>query len=645
MNNRHWRDGTTAALSAAGAWALLHASREVVEQQREQRWVRELRDRLQVAEPWPDAIVAVPDPPPDPEPTFAPPPSPALEPTPPLALSVELPPLPDWVVVPGENGSAPRVVERTEPSAAEPPPSAELAALPDPVNAADERRPAPPVAFVAPPAPRGAQASLSPASEAELPALPDWVIGAGESLPAPTAATVAPPRPLAPMASAALASGTELPALPDWVGAPDAVVAPLEPLEPWPSAALASGAELPALPDWVGASDERGPPPSVATVAPPERLAPMPPASAEWLVLPDWVRASGEGDSAPRLAERTEPSLAVVASLARPASGRTAPAPAEEPHAPPDCVIARDERRPAPMLATVALPPLASEPPPSVEIPDLPDEINVTEVALPEPVDLPGWVIGPEERRSARRVVERPAPRAAAACAPRRSPDRPTPGRPEPQPATAAPWAESWNFDVPSETRPARSRARRSSRRSQSRRAAARRGWLTLGGVLVIPVVLLSLVGTGAAHGVRTTTTTARALAARTGIPLAYLRIYQRAGQEYGLAWTMLAAVGDIESAHGTSVLPGVHTGTNSAGAEGPAQFLATTWARYGVDADGKGLDPYDPTDAITAMAAYLKASGAPQDWAGALYTYNHSSAYVNSVLARGASYAAAAIA
>jgi membrane-bound lytic murein transglycosylase B len=81
--------------------------------------------------------------------------------------------------------------------------------------------------------------------------------------------------------------------------------------------------------------------------------------------------------------------------------------------------------------------------------------------------------------------------------------------------------------------------------------------------------------------------------------------------------------------------MAGVSRGTNFAGAEGPAQFLPTTWARFGVAADGSGrLDPYNPTNAITAMAAYLKASGAPENWRRALFTYNHSERYVNSVLA-----------
>jgi hypothetical protein len=118
-------------------------------------------------------------------------------------------------------------------------------------------------------------------------------------------------------------------------------------------------------------------------------------------------------------------------------------------------------------------------------------------------------------------------------------------------------------------------------------------------------------------------------------IPSNYLQDYWKAAEEYGLGWTKLAAVGQIESDQGRSETPGVSTGTNTAGAAGPAQFLGTTWARFGVDADGRGpANPYDPADAITAMAAYLKASGAPENWRGALFTYNHSTAYVNAVLA-----------
>jgi soluble lytic murein transglycosylase-like protein len=121
---------------------------------------------------------------------------------------------------------------------------------------------------------------------------------------------------------------------------------------------------------------------------------------------------------------------------------------------------------------------------------------------------------------------------------------------------------------------------------------------------------------------------------ARREIPWRYLRLYVKAADEYGLQWTMLAAVGQTESHSGQSVLPGVTSGANSAGATGPAQFETATWERFGVNVDGHGADPYDPADAITAMAAYLKASGAPENWAGALWTYNHSTAYVEQVLA-----------
>jgi hypothetical protein len=116
-------------------------------------------------------------------------------------------------------------------------------------------------------------------------------------------------------------------------------------------------------------------------------------------------------------------------------------------------------------------------------------------------------------------------------------------------------------------------------------------------------------------------------------IPHRYLKLYVKVGNEYGLDWTMLAAVGQIESHSGTSKLPGVASGTNSAGAAGPAQFESPTWQRFGVDADGRGyISPYDPADAITAMAAYLKASGAPQNWNAALLTYNHSQQYASAV-------------
>jgi membrane-bound lytic murein transglycosylase B len=60
----------------------------------------------------------------------------------------------------------------------------------------------------------------------------------------------------------------------------------------------------------------------------------------------------------------------------------------------------------------------------------------------------------------------------------------------------------------------------------------------------------------------------------------------------------------------------------------GPMQFMPGTWRRY-----GRG-NVYDPADAIPAAARYLRASGAPRHWREALFAYNHSNAYVKTVMA-----------
>ncbi|MDP1847980.1 MAG: lytic transglycosylase domain-containing protein [Solirubrobacteraceae bacterium] len=130
------------------------------------------------------------------------------------------------------------------------------------------------------------------------------------------------------------------------------------------------------------------------------------------------------------------------------------------------------------------------------------------------------------------------------------------------------------------------------------------------------------------------------ALAQRLQIPADYFTLYRQTASRYGLDWSRLAAIGAIESRHGQSREAGVTSGANLHGASGPAQFLAATWERFGVDGDGDGTrDPHDPADAIAAMASYLRASGAPQDWRRALRTYNRSDAYVTAVERLAASY------
>jgi cell wall-associated NlpC family hydrolase len=134
--------------------------------------------------------------------------------------------------------------------------------------------------------------------------------------------------------------------------------------------------------------------------------------------------------------------------------------------------------------------------------------------------------------------------------------------------------------------------------------------------------------------------------AAATGqIPPAMLTLYQAATTTCpGLPWTVLAAIGTVESSNGTSDLPGVHSGANSAGAEGPMQFEPATFAAYDMPVPVGGVappSPYDATDAVYAAARMLCANGASggANLSGAVFDYNHSGAYVSEVLNLAASY------
>ncbi|WP_256790498.1 bifunctional lysozyme/C40 family peptidase, partial [Frankia sp. AvcI1] len=111
-----------------------------------------------------------------------------------------------------------------------------------------------------------------------------------------------------------------------------------------------------------------------------------------------------------------------------------------------------------------------------------------------------------------------------------------------------------------------------------------------------------------------------------------------------GLSWTTLAAIGKVESDHGRSRLPGVASGTNSAGAGGPMQFLAPTFAdvvaRHQLPAGGANPPSlYNPQDAIYAAAAYLCDNHVATDLTGALWDYNHSGAYIAQVVTQATQY------
>jgi hypothetical protein len=113
-------------------------------------------------------------------------------------------------------------------------------------------------------------------------------------------------------------------------------------------------------------------------------------------------------------------------------------------------------------------------------------------------------------------------------------------------------------------------------------------------------------------------------------IPPFLLPIFQAAGAAYGIPWQVLAAINEVETDYGRDL------SVSSAGAEGWMQFLPSSWETYGVDANGDGYkDPYNPADAIFAAARYLRAAGGGSNIRGAIFAYNHSQAYVSSVMLR----------
>ena len=98
---------------------------------------------------------------------------------------------------------------------------------------------------------------------------------------------------------------------------------------------------------------------------------------------------------------------------------------------------------------------------------------------------------------------------------------------------------------------------------------------------------------------------------------------YKKAEAATGIAWEVLAAVNLVETAMGRI------DGVSVANAQGPMQFLPTTWAERGI---GQG-DIRDPHDAIQAAARYLVRRGGLQDIRKGLWGYNNSDHYGEAVL------------
>jgi hypothetical protein len=168
----------------------------------------------------------------------------------------------------------------------------------------------------------------------------------------------------------------------------------------------------------------------------------------------------------------------------------------------------------------------------------------------------------------------------------------------------------------------------------------------------------------------------AQQVGTRAGIPVVAVGAYgyaelvlARTSPACHLSWTTLAAIGSVESSHGSaggavlgadgSVQPPIYGlpldgkggrqsirdtdqgtidgDTTYDRAVGPMQFIPSTWLAYAVDADNSGTkDPNDIDDATLTAAYYLCANGRdlskPDSWWGAILSYNAVQPYAQKV-------------
>jgi membrane-bound lytic murein transglycosylase B len=105
--------------------------------------------------------------------------------------------------------------------------------------------------------------------------------------------------------------------------------------------------------------------------------------------------------------------------------------------------------------------------------------------------------------------------------------------------------------------------------------------------------------------------------------PDVVLAAHQAASRQIGVPWEALAAIHLVETRMGRI------RGTSTAGAKGPMQFLPATWTQYGAGGSIEDLE-----DASKAAARLLKRNGFDRSPRDAVWSYNHSQAYVDAVLA-----------
>ncbi|TNH21457.1 murein transglycosylase [Micromonospora orduensis] len=168
----------------------------------------------------------------------------------------------------------------------------------------------------------------------------------------------------------------------------------------------------------------------------------------------------------------------------------------------------------------------------------------------------------------------------------------------------------------------------------------------------------------------------AQQVGAKVGVPPVAMQAYGYAelvlaqtNRSCALSWTTLAAIGQVESGHGSAnrarlgqdgkALPEI-IGLPLDGKDGrmriidtdrgaldrdatfdhaigPMQFIPTTWQEIGADADNDGRkDPHDLDDAALAAANYLCKGGRnlsiPGDWWNAILSYNDVRRYAQDV-------------
>jgi membrane-bound lytic murein transglycosylase B len=116
----------------------------------------------------------------------------------------------------------------------------------------------------------------------------------------------------------------------------------------------------------------------------------------------------------------------------------------------------------------------------------------------------------------------------------------------------------------------------------------------------------------------------------KAGLSAKFLHNYLAAENAYHVPWEVIAAVHYVETHQS-----GDTAVTSYAGAQGPMQFMPSTFRAYAQDGDNNGTTSIgDVDDAIFTGANYLASNGAANgNVTGGLYRYNHDMGYVNHVL------------